>query len=118
MVDEGKIAFRPAVEISQLPLEKQKALFETMRSEDCTPSLEQAQKMRRHESSGELTDDAILFIMSEQKPNQTPKFKLPHERIKKFFPASYTPKQIEDTIIKLLEDWQVKREKSRSAESR
>lgn len=112
MVDEGQIAFRPAVEISYLPETKQRALLETMQAEACTPSLTQAQKMKRFEEGGKLTSEVILSIMCEEKPNQAPQFKLPQERIAKFFPQSYTPKQMEETILHLLEGWQKQRERN------
>jgi len=112
MVDESRIAFRPAVEISYLPETKQRALYGTMQSEACTPSLAQAQKMKRFEESGNLTGEVILSIMGEEKPNQTGQFKMPQERVAKFFPKSYTPKQMEETILQLLETWQKQRDRS------
>lgn len=103
MVDEGKIAFRPAVELSYLPKEQQKALFDTMESEDCTPSLAQAIKMKRFSQEGRLNEDVILSILSEEKPNQKEQFKMPRERISKYFPPGTPAQKIEDTIIKALE---------------
>ena len=103
MVDEGKIAFRPAVEISYLPKEQQKALFDTMEGEDCTPSLAQAIKMKQFSQEGRLGEDVILSILSEEKPNQKEQFKMPRERISKFFPPGTPAQKIEDTIIKALE---------------
>ncbi len=103
MVDENKIAFRPAVELSYLPREQQKALFDTMESEDCTPSLAQAIKMKQFLQEGRLNEDVILSILSEEKPNQKEQFKMPRERISKYFPPGTPAQKIEDTIIKALE---------------
>ena len=114
MVDCGKIAFRPAVEISFLPKEKQEALCAAMEAECHTPSLAQAQRIRRFEERGKLNREIIQSTLAEEKPNQTPQVKIPHGRIARFFPDSYTPKQMEDTIIKLLEKWQRQKENSRN----
>ena len=103
MVDEGKIAMRPAVELSYLPKEQQQALFDTMELEDCTPSHAQAIKMRKFAETGKLNEDVILSIMTEEKPNQVEQFKIPKKRIDKYFSPGTTPKQMEDTIIKALE---------------
>lgn len=103
MVDEGKIAFRPAVELSYLPKEQQQALFDTMEGEDCTPSLAQAIKMKQFSQEGRLNEDVILSILSEEKPNQKEQFKMPRERISKYFPPGTPAQKIEDTIIKALE---------------
>ena len=103
MGDEGKIAMRPAVELSYLPKEQQQALFDTMELEDCTPSHAQAIKMRKFAEAGKLNEDVILSIMTEEKPNQVEQFKIPKKRIDKYFSPGTTPKQIEDTIIKALE---------------
>ena len=103
MVDEWKMAFRPAVEISYLPKEQQQSLFDTMECEDCTPSLAQAIKMKQFSQEGRLNDDVILSILSEEKPNQKEQFKMPRERISKFFPEGTPAQKIEDTIIKALE---------------
>lgn len=103
MVDEGKIAFRPAVELSYLPKEQQKTLFDTMEGEDCTPSLAQAIKMKQFSQEGRLNEDVILSILSEEKPNQKEQFKMPRERINKYFPPGTPAQKIEDTIIKALE---------------
>ncbi len=103
MVDEGRIAFRPAVELSYLPKEQQKTLFGTMESEDCTPSLAQAIKMKQFSQEGRLNEDVILSILSEEKPNQKEQFKMPRERISKYFPPGTPVQKIEDTIIKALE---------------
>ena len=103
MVDDGKIAFRPAVELSYLSKEQQQALFETMECEDCTPSLAQAIKMKEFSRDGKLTDEVILSIMQEEKPNQKEQFKMPKERINKYFAPGTPPQKIEDTIIKALD---------------
>lgn len=103
MVDEGKIAMRPAVELSYLSEKEQAALLETMEMEDCTPSHAQAIKLRKFSEDGKLNEDVILSIIQEEKPNQKEQVKIPKERISKFF-ASGTPAQkIEDTIVKALE---------------
>ena len=103
MVDEGKIAMRPAVELSYLPKEQQQVLFDTMELEDCTPSHAQAIKMRKFAEVGNLSEDVILSIMTEEKPNQVEEFKITNKRIDKYFSPGTTPKQMEDTIIKALE---------------
>ena len=103
MVDDGKIAFRPAVELSYLSKEQQQALFETMECEDCTPSLARAIKMKEFSRDGKLTDEVILSIMQEEKPNQKEQFKMPKERINKYFAPGTPPQKIEDTIIKALD---------------
>lgn len=112
MVDEGKIAMRPAVELSYLPKEQQQTLFDTMELEDCTPSHAQAIKMRKFAEAGKLNEEVILSIMTEEKPNQVEQFKIPKKRIDKYFSPGTTPKQIEDTIIKALELYR-KRERGR-----
>lgn len=103
MVDDGKIAFRPAVELSYLFKEQQKSLYNTMEREDCTPSLAQAIKMKEFSKDGKLTDEVILSIMQEEKPNQKEQFKMPKERISKYFAPGTLAQKIEDTIIKALD---------------
>ncbi|MDR0292919.1 MAG: ParB/RepB/Spo0J family partition protein [Oscillospiraceae bacterium] len=103
MVDTGKIAMRPAVELSYLSSEQQELLLETIESEDCTPSHVQAMKMRKFAEDGRLNEDVMLSIMQEEKPNQVEQFKMPRERISRFFPAGTPAQKIEDTIIKALE---------------
>ena len=103
MVDEGKIALTPAVELSFLKKGEQKNLFATMESEEATPSLSQAQRMKSLSQSGRLDMDMIFSIMTEEKGNQKETVKIGMERLKKCFPKGTTPKQMEDTIIKLLE---------------
>lgn len=103
MVDTNKIALRPAVELSYLAENEQHVLFDTMFSEDCTPSHTQAIKMRNFSQEGRLSPDVILSIMQEEKPNQKEQFKIPKERIAKYFPAGTPAQKIEDTIVKALE---------------
>ena len=103
MVDDGKIALRPAVELSYLAEKEQHFLLDTMFSEDCTPSHAQAIKMRKFSQEGKLNPDVILSIMQEEKPNQVEQFKIPKNRIAKFFPAGTPAQKIEDTIVKALE---------------
>lgn len=102
-VDEGRIAFTPAVELSYLNDIKQQDLIEIIESEDCTPSLSQAVRMKKLSQQGLLADDKILEIMSEEKANQKERIKIPTERVRKFFPKSYSNTQIEEVIIKLCE---------------
>ena len=115
MVDEGKIAFRPAVELSYLPKEEQETLLITIESEVCTPSLAQAIKIKKFSQEGRLNEDVMLSILSEEKPNQKEVYKLPKERIEKYFPKGTTPEKIEETIFKALELYR-KRERSREME--
>ena len=103
LVDEGKIALTPAVELSFLKKSEQENLFATMESEEATPSLSQAQRMKSLSQSGRLDMDTIFAIMTEEKGNQKETVKIGMERLKKYFPKGTTPKQMEDTIIKLLE---------------
>ena len=115
MVDDGKIAFRPAVELSYLSKEQQEALYSTMECEDCTPSLAQAIKMKEFSKDDKLTDEVILSIMQEDKPNQKEQFKMPKERISKYFAPGTPAQKIEDTIIKALELYR-KRERQKGME--
>ena len=103
MVDEGKIALTPAVELSFLKKDEQENLFATMESEEATPSLSQAQRMKSLSQSGRLDMDMIFAIMTEEKGNQKETLKINTSKLKKYFPKNTTPKQMEDTIIKLLE---------------
>ncbi len=103
MVDEGKIALTPAVELSFLKKDEQENLFATMESEEATPSLSQAQRMKSLSQSGRLDMDTIFAIMTEEKGNQKETLKINTSKLKKYFPKNTTPKQMEDTIIKLLE---------------
>ena len=110
MVDEKKIAFNPAYELSFLTKEEQAQLVETMDYEQATPSLSQAQRMKKLSQAGKLTADAMLAIMSEEKKGDLDKVTLTSDTLRKYFPKSYTPKRMEETIIKLLEQWQRKRQ--------
>ena len=112
LVDEGKIGMTPAVEISYLKPDEQKLLVETIDSEQATPSFSQAQRMRRLSQEGKLNDDAMLGIMMEQKKPETWDLKLPMDKIRKYFPRSYTPQKMEETIFKLLEMWVKKRQRN------
>ena len=112
MVDDKKISMRPAVELSYLPKEEQEILYDTMESEDCTPSHAQAIKIRKFSAEGRLNEDVLLSIMSEEKPNQVEQWKIPKNRLKKYFPSGTTQQKMEETIIKALELYR-KREKSR-----
>ena len=109
MVDEKQIAFNPAVEISYLPENEQQDLFNTMRSEDCTPSLVQAQRMKKLSQDGRLNTDVIFSILTEEKPNQKEKFTIKSDRVDRYFPKGYSEKQKEDLIVQLLESWYKKR---------
>ena len=114
MVDAGKIAMRPAVELSYLPPEHQAVLLETIECEECTPSHVQAMKMRKFAEEGRLNEDVILSIMQEEKPNQVDHFKMPRDKINRFFPVGTPAQKIEDTIIKALELYR-QRERNRNA---
>ncbi|QGG55839.1 ParB/RepB/Spo0J family partition protein [Paenibacillus sp. B01] len=113
MVDSGKVAFSPAVELSYLSEKEQEALLETMGSEERTPSLSQAQRMKKLSANGLLYMDAIFKIMIEEKPSQREQIKLQKESIKDYFPKGYTAQQMEQTILKLLEEWKKRRERGR-----
>lgn len=115
MVDSSKIAFRPAVELSYLSKEQQQSLYDTMECEDCTPSLAQAIKMKEFSRDGKLTEEVILSIMQEEKPNQREQFKMPKERISKYFAPGTPAQKIEDTIVKALELYR-RRERQRDME--
>ena len=115
MVDDGKIAFRPAVELSYLTKEEQASLHEAMESEDCTPSLAQAIKIKKFSQEGRLNDDVILSILSEEKPNQREVYRLPKDGIDKYFPKGTPSEKIEEIICKALELYR-RRERSRETE--
>lgn len=110
MVDEKKIAFNPAYELSFLKPEEQQMLIETMDYEQATPSLSQAQRMKKFSQDGKLTEDVMLAIMSEEKKDDLDKVTLTGDTLRKYFPKSYTPKKMQETIIKLLEQWQRRRQ--------
>lgn len=112
MVDEHKIAFNPAVELSYLKKEEQTLLLEAMDSEQATPSLSQAQRLKKFSQQKILSLDVMRAVMSEEKKNDLDRVTLKNETLRKYFPKSYTPKQMEDTIIKLLEGWYKKRQLS------
>ena len=113
MVDgtaERKIAFNPAVELSYLSTSEQTMLLSTMEAQDCTPSLSQAQRLKKFSQQGKLSEDVMLAIMSEEK-KEVDRITLTTNTLSKYFPRSYTPKKMEETIIKLLEQWQKKRQR-------
>ena len=112
MVDDKKIAVTPAVELSYLKPEEQALVVETIESEQATPSLSQAQRMKKKSQAGELNEDTVLSIMSEEKKPEKYDLTISGDKLRKYFPRSYTPRQMEDTILKLLEGWQRKRQRS------
>ena len=105
MVDSKKIAFNPAVELSYLTQEEQGKLVDTMESEQATPSLSQAQRLKKFSQEGKLTEESMLAIMSEQKKPEIGKVTLGTDTLRKYFPTNWTPKQMEDQILKLLNNW-------------
>ena len=111
MVDEKKIAFNPAYELSFLKTDEQQMLVETMDYEQATPSLSQAQRMKKFSQDGKLSEDVMLAIMSEEKKGDLDKVTLSSDTLRKYFPKSYTPAKMQETIIKLLEQWQKKRQR-------
>ena len=115
MVDENKIAFNPAVELSYLSHSEQFILLDAIKLNDCTPSHAQSIRLKKLSQEGTLNRDTIFEILAEQKPNQQEQYKFKREDIRKYFPKSYTDKQVYDTVIKLLEQWQRKRERDREA---
>lgn len=115
MVDENKIAFNPAVELSYLEQVEQRVLLNAMELNDCTPSHAQAIRLKKLSQEGVLNDQTIYEILAEQKPNQQEQYKFKREEIRKYFPKSYTDKQVCDTVIRLLEQWQRRRERDRDA---
>ena len=110
MVDEKKIAFNPAYELSFLKPEEQQMLLDTMDYEQATPSLSQAQRMKKFSQEGKLSEDVMLAIMSEEKKGDLDKVTLTGDTLRKYFPKSYTPQRMQETIIKLLEQWQRRRQ--------
>lgn len=115
MVDERKIAFNPAYELSFLKQDEQRLLLDAMDSEQATPSLSQAQRLKQFSQRGELTAEVMRAIMSEEK-KEAERVTLKGDTLRKYFPASYTPKRMEETIIKLLEQWQKQQKRRREAE--
>ena len=114
MVDEKKIALSPAYQIAALPKESQEQLLDTIESEQATPSLSQAQRLRKLSQAGELNEDTMLSIMMEQKKPVRNDITLSGDKLKKYFPRSYSPKRIEETIFKLLDAWLKKRQRENS----
>ena len=112
MVDERKLAFNPAVEVSYLKQDEQRMLLEAMDAEQTTPSLSQAQRLKKFSLEGRLTEQAMSAIMSEEKKSDMDKVTLRSDTLRRYFPKSYTPKQMEQTIIKLLDVWQKQRQKN------
>ncbi len=112
MIDAKRIAFNPAVELSYLMPHEQVQLMEAMDMEQSTPSLSQAQRLKKYSQDGKMTFDVMTAIMSEDKKGELDKVTLTGEKLKKYFPKSYTPQQMEETIIKLLEGWSRKRQQS------
>ena len=112
MVDEGRIALTPAVELSCLTNEEQQTLLNEIEYADATPSLSQAQRLRGFSRQGRLTADVIFAVMSEEKANQKEQIRFPKGEIQKYFPKSYTGKDMQNTILKLLEKWQRQRERN------
>ena len=111
LVDNGKMKLRPAVEISRLSEKEQEDLHEIIQVEGRVPSLEQAEKMKKTSRLGRLTDDRILEIMIEQKPNEQDRYIIKQNEVRKYIPKSYTPKQVQDLIIELLKQWYQKRQR-------
>ena len=112
MVDERKLAFNPAVEVSYLKRDEQRMLLEAMDAEQTTPSLSQAQRLKKFSQEGKLTEEVMSAIMSEEKKSEMDKVTLRSDTLYKYFPKSYTPKQMEQTIIRLLDVWQKQRQKN------
>ena len=110
MVDEKKIAFTPAVELSYLKPDEQRMLIDTIESEQSTPSLSQAQRMKKLSQSGELDCDKLFSIMTEMKKPEKNEIRLSSDILEKYFPKNYTPQKMQEVIIKLLESWQRKRQ--------
>ena len=105
MVDNKKIAFNPAVELSYLTQEEQRQLVDTMESEQATPSLSQAQRLKKFSQEGKLTEESMLAIISEEKKPEIGRVTLGTDTLRKYFPTNWTPKQMEDQILKLLNNW-------------
>lgn len=111
MVDEHKVAFNPAVELSYLTSEEQTALLDTMDSEQATPSLSQAQRLKKFSQEGRLSEDVMRAILSEEKKPEVGKITLSSDKLRRYFPKSFTPQQMEETIFRLLEQWQRRRQR-------
>ena len=111
MVDEHKVAFNPAVELSYLTSEEQTVLLDAMDSEQSTPSLSQAQRLKKFSQEGRLSEDIMRAILSEEKKPEVGKITLSSDKLRRYFPKSYTPQQMEQTIFRLLEQWQRRRQR-------
>ena len=116
MVDERKVAFNPAVELSYLKPDEQTMLLDAMDSEQATPSLSQAQRLKRFSQDGNLTHESMLAIMSEEKKADLDRVTLRSDVLHKFFPKSYTPQRMQEIIIHLLEGWQKQQQRRREQE--
>lgn len=114
MVDQRKIAFNPAVELSYLKQEEQKEFLEAMDYAQSTPSLSQAQRIKKYSQEGKCSLDVMCAVMDEVKKDDMSKVTISHDVLRKYFPKSYTPKQMEDTIIRLLEQWQKRRQREQA----
>lgn len=112
MVDEGKIGLTPAVEISYLNTDQQRLLLDTIDSEQATPSLSQAMRMRQMSKMGTLNDDTMLSIMMEQKKPESYNIVIPGDKVRKYFPKSYTPERIQEAILKILDAWVKRRQQN------
>ena len=115
LVDQQRIAFSPAVELSYLTRQEQAELWDIMQSEDCTPSLSQAVRLKKLSQKAELTPEKILDIMSEQKANQKDRVRIEVNQLRKYFPRNYTARQMEQSILKLLEEQYRKKQRSKDA---
>lgn len=115
MVDDGKIAFSPAVELSYLQSSEQQILLDAIDLNDCTPSHAQSIRLKKLSQEGMLDNQTSYEVMTEQKPNQQEQYKFKRDDIRKYFPKNYTDKQVYDTVLRLLEQWQRKRERDRDA---
>ena len=113
MVDNKRIALNPAVELSYLKPAEQEMLLDAMDCEQTTPSLSQAQRLKRFSQEGKLTEESMLAIMSEEKKQDVDRVLLTRDTLRRYFPKDYTPKQMEDTILKLLQGWSKKRQQTR-----
>ena len=111
MVDEHKVAFNPAVELSYLTSGEQVALLDAMDSEQATPSLSQAQRLKKFSQEGSLSEDIMRAILSEEKKPEVSKITLSSDKLRRYFPKSFTPQQMEQTIFRLLEQWQRRRQR-------
>ena len=116
MVDDKRIAFSPAVELSYIRPDEQKELLNVLQAQDCTPSLSQAQRMKKLSQISKLTPEVVYATMTEEKPNQREQLRIPTDRLRQYFPKHYTVEQMEQTVIKLLEERQKKIQRNRDME--